>query len=185
MVEISEINNIPIDAIITLAAELKKNSKKLADPTEFSRGGKSSVENILRDLPESEAVEFLKEIEKDNPTLYAQVKKAIFTFDDLIDGPQETSEKIWNAIIAHEDVDITKTPNVISLSFKGIDEEIYERCVMSLLTERQKAMYDKLSETPVAKAEVMKARGQIRNIAYSLVPKEFSVDDIFEADMIE
>ena len=185
MVEISEINNIPIDAIITLAAELKKNSKKLADPTEFSRGGKSSVEKILRDLPESEAVEFLKEIEKDNPTLYAQVKKAIFTFDDLIDGPQETSEKIWNAIIAHEDVDITKTPNVISLSFKGIDEEIYERCVMSLLTERQKAMYDKLSETPVAKAEVMKARGQIRNIAYSLVPKEFSVDDIFEADMIE
>lgn len=185
MVEISEINNIPIDAIITLAAELKKNSKKLADPTEFSRGGKSSVENILRDLPESEAVEFLKEIEKDNPTLYAQVKKAIFTFDDLIDGPQETSEKIWNAIIAHEDVDITKTPNVISLSFKGIDEEIYERCVMSLLTERQKAMYDKLSDTPVPKAEVMKARGQIRTIAYSLVPKEFSVDDIFEADMIE
>ena len=137
------------------------------------------------DLPEFEAVEFLKEIEKDNPTLYAQVKKAIFTFDDLIDGPQETSEKIWTAIIAHEDVDITKTPNVISLSFKGIDEEIYERCVMSLLTERQKAMYDKLSETPVAKAEVMKARGQIRTIAYSLVPKEFSVDDIFEADMIE
>ena len=56
---------------------------------------------------------------------------------------------------------------------------------MSLLTERQKAMYDKLSDTPVAKAMVMNARGKIRNIAYSLVPKEFSVDDIFEADMIE
>ena len=80
---------------------------------------------------------------------------------------------------------ITKTPNIVSLSFKGVDEDIYERCVISLLTERQKAMYDQLSDTPVAKAEVMKARGQIRNIAYSLVPKEFTVDDIFEADMIE
>jgi flagellar motor switch protein FliG len=185
MVEISEINNIPIDAIITLAAELKKKSKKLPEPTEFKRGGKSSVENILRDLPEDEAVEFLKEIQKDNPALYAQVKKAIFTFNDLIDGPQETNEKIWGAIIGHEDVDITKTPNIVSLSFKGVDEDIYERCVISLLTERQKAMYDQLSDTPVAKAEVMKARGQIRNIAYSLVPKEFTVDDIFEADMIE
>ena len=185
MIEISEINNIPIDAIITLAAELKKKSKKLPEPTEFKRGGKSSVENILRDLPEDEAVEFLKEIKKDNPALHAQVKKAIFTFNDLIDGPQETNEKIWGAIIAHEDVDITKTPNIVSLAFKGVDEDIYERCVISLLTERQKAMYDQLSDTPVAKAEVMKARGQIRNIAYSLVSKEFTVDDIFEADMIE
>ena len=186
MIEISEINNIPLDAIITLANELKKNSKRLADPTEFKRGGKNSVEDILRELPEAEAVEFLKEIEKDNPTLYAQVKKAIFTFDHLVTGPPETCEKIWSAIIAHEDVDITKTPNIISLSFKGIEEEDYERCIMALLTERQKAMYDQLADTPVAKAEVMKARGQIRNIAYELVSKgEFNVDDIFEADMIE
>ena len=62
MIEISEINNIPLDAVITLANELKNNSKKLADPTEFKRGGKNSVEDILRELPEGEAVEFLKEI---------------------------------------------------------------------------------------------------------------------------
>ena len=186
MIEISEINNIPLDAVITLANELKKNSKKLADPTEFKRGGKNSVEDILRELPESEAVEFLAEIEKDNPILYTQVKKAIFTFDHLISGPPETCEKIWGSIIGHDEVDITKTPNVVSLAFKGVEEEDYERCIMALLTERQKAMYDKLSDTPVAKAEVMKARGQIRNIAYELVSKdEFTVDDIFEADMIE
>ena len=80
MIEISEINNIPLDAVITLANELKKNSKKLADPTEFKRGGKNSVEDILRELPESEAVEFLAEIEKDNPILYTQVKKSNFYF---------------------------------------------------------------------------------------------------------
>jgi flagellar motor switch protein FliG len=186
MIEISEINNIPLDAVITLANELEKNSQKLADPTEFKRGGKNSVEDILRELPESEAVEFLKEIEKDNPALHGQVKKAIFTFDHLVTGPPETCEKIWSAIIEHEDVDITKTPNIISLAFKGIEDEDYERCIISLLTERQKAMYDQLSDTPVAKAEVMKARGQIRNVAYELVSKDaFNVDDIFEADMID
>ena len=186
MIEISEINNIPLDAVITLANELKKSSKKLADPTEFKRGGKNSVEDILRELPESEAIEFLKEIEKDNPSLYGQVKKAIFTFDHLVSGPPETCEKIWSSIVDHDDVDITKTPNIISLAFKGIEDEDYERCIISILTERQKAMYDQLSDTPVAKAEVMKARGQIRNIAYELVSNDvFTVDDIFEADMIE
>ena len=186
MVEISEINNIPLDAVITLANELKKNSKKLADPTEFKRGGKNSVEDILRELPESEAVEFLAEIEKDNPALFGQVKKAIFTFDHLVSGPPETCEKIWTAIVAHEDVELSNTPNLVSLAFKGVEEQDYERCIISLLTERQKAMYDNLSDTPVAKAEVMKARGKVRAIAYELVSSgEFTVDDIFEADMIE
>ena len=186
MVEISEINNIPLDAVITLANELKKKSKKLADPTEFKRGGKNSVEDILRELPEAEALEFLAEIEKDNPSLHKKVKKAIFTFDHLIASPPETSNKIWNAIIEHDDIDLTNTPNVVSLAFKGVEEEEYEKCIISLLTERQKAMYDNLADTPVAKVEVMKARGKIRTIAYELVSNgAFNVDDIFEADMID
>ncbi|MAJ43150.1 MAG: hypothetical protein CMF96_00210 [Candidatus Marinimicrobia bacterium] len=186
MIEISEINNNPLDAIITLANELEKKSKKLANPTEFKRGGKTSVEDILRELPESEAIEFLSEIEKDNPVLYGQVKKAIFTFDHLISGPPETCEKIWTAIVSNDAIELSNTPNLVSLAFKGIGEEDYDRCITSLLTERQKAMFDNLSDTPVAKAEVMKARSNIRSIAYELVESGvFTVDDIFEADMIE
>ena len=82
--DISEINNIPIDAIITLAAELKKNSKKLADPTEFSRGGKSSVENILRDLPEIEAVEFLKEISRDTGGVFTPTFEQLFNENESV-----------------------------------------------------------------------------------------------------
>ena len=116
----------------------------------------------------------------------AKLKKAIFTFDHLISGPPETCEKIWSSIVSNDAIELSNTPNLVSLAFKGIDEEDYERCIISLLTERQKAMYDNLSDTPIAKAEVMKARSNIRSIAYELVESgAFTVDDIFEADMIE
>ena len=188
MIEIAQISNIPLDAVINVANEIEKNTKNLAEPTEYNRGGKNAVGNMLRSLSEAEAVEFLNEIKSSNPGLYEQVKRAIFTFEDLLNAPDETREKIWTEILGYGPIadNLLTQKNTLSLAFKGIDEEIYEKNVITMMTNKQAAMYDKLEDTPINKNEVEDARQQLRKYAYELIEQnKFSIDDIFEAEMVE
>ena len=188
MVEVAEISKIPLDAVINVANEIEKNTKNLAEPTEYNRGGNKAVGDMLRSLTEAEAVEFLNEIKTTNPGLYNQVKRAIFTFEDLLNVPEETREKIWTEILGYGPIadNLLTQKNTLSLAFKGIDPDIYEKNVISMMTNKQQAMYDKLEDTPINKNEVETARQDLRKFAYELVEQnKFSIDDIFEAEMIE
>lgn len=188
MVEVAEISKIPLDAVINVANEIEKNTKNLAEPTEYNRGGRKAVGDMLRSLTEAEAVEFLNEIKTTNPGLYNQVKRAIFTFEDLLNVPDETREKIWTEILGYGPIadNLLTQKNTLSLAFKGIDAEIYEKNVISMMTNKQQAMYDKLEDTPINKNEVETARQDLRKFAYELVEQnKFTIDDIFEAEMID
>lgn len=188
MIEIAEISKIPLDAVINVAHEIEKNTKNLAEPTEYNRGGGKAVGDMLRSLSEVEAVDFLNEIKSSNPGLYNQVKRSIFTFEDLLNVPDETREKIWSEILGYGPIadNLLTQKNTLSMAFKGIDSEIYEKNVISMMTNKQQAMYDKLEDTPINKNEVEGARQDLRKYAYELVEQDkFTIGDIFEAEMIE
>ena len=85
------------------------------------------------------------------------------------------------------DAQMTEAKNELkqAMDLGDVDKQVEVQAKLSRLAiEQERASSHKAQRERLA--EEMKARGQIRNIAYELVSKEvFTVDDIFEADMIE
>jgi len=95
VLQTGDLKDIPLEAIIHTAKELKKKSTFLPEPVEFSRGGGKSVSEMLGKMPEDDAKKYLEQMKLDNPNLMNEVKKYFLLFDDVIAMPDGIAATFW------------------------------------------------------------------------------------------
>ena len=89
------LKDIPLEAIIHTAKELKKKSAFLPAPVEFCRGGGKSVSEMLAKMSEDDAKNYLEQMKLDSPDLLNDVKKYFLLFDDVIAMPEGIAATFW------------------------------------------------------------------------------------------
>lgn len=150
IMEMGNLNEIPLEAIVNVANDLHKKSKFLPKTIAFSRGGGKDVAEILGGLSSEEETQFLENISRENPDLAAEVKKYHLTWDVLFEIlPDSTIRDLMNSVEL----------DTIALALKGMGEDIVSRVIENLPKKKQ-AMYEPV-EGAVAKREVDGARKDI------------------------
>jgi flagellar motor switch protein FliG len=178
IIQIGNLNDIPLEAVVDMARELENKAAFIPGPKEFSRGGGKSIATILSNLPESEAKQYLAQVQSDDPALYAEIKKHYISFDDLINSlPEGVASEFWS----NPDLDV----DLMAKALKGYENETVNR-VVEFLPQKKQAMFSPI-ETPVAKREVEGAQSQILNIAKDKISSgEWNLEDILgEGEFIE
>ncbi len=174
--EYGNLADIPLEAVVSIANELKKKVTFLPEPKEFSRGGGKSIANILGNMPSDEAEQYLVKISQEDPELYAEVKKYFITFDDLLDMPDHIMSEFW----MNPDIDV----DALAKALKGADEEEVQS-IVEYLPKRKQAMFTPVDK-PLSKKEVERAQLTIVELARAM-EKEGSLDieDIFGGELVE
>ena len=129
-------------------------------------------------MPESEAKQYLGQVQTDDPTLYAEIKKHYISFDDLITTlPEAIASEFWS----NPDLDV----DLMAKALKGYENETLNK-VVEFLPQKKQAMFSPI-DTPVAKREVESARSKILDIAKNKISSgEWNLEDIFgEGEFIE
>tara|TARA_Y100000814_G_C12317686_1_gene397152 strand:- start:55 stop:975 length:921 start_codon:yes stop_codon:yes gene_type:complete len=178
IIQIGNLNDIPLEAVVDIAKELENKSAFIPGPKEFSRGGGKSMATILSNLPESESKQHLEQIQTDDPELYAEIKKHYIAFDDLINSlPEGIASEFWS----NPDLDV----DLMAKALKGYEKDVVDR-VIEFLPQKKQAMFSPI-EIPVAKREVETARSKILGIAKDKVSAgEWNLEDILgEGEFIE
>ena len=75
IMEIGNLDNIPLEAVVTIANDLKQKVAFLPAPKEFSRGGGESMAKILSQMDADEAQQYLDQIQVDDIELYTAIKQ--------------------------------------------------------------------------------------------------------------
>ena len=178
IIQIGGLNDIPLEAVVDIARELEAKAAFIPGPKEFSRGGGKNIAEILSNMTESEAKQYLDQVQQDDPELYNEIKKYYISFDDLINSlPEGIAAEFW----ANPDLDV----DLMAKALKGYDQEIVEK-VVGFLPQKKQAMFSPI-ETPVAKREVENARSKILDLAKGKVKSgEWNLEDILgEGEFIE
>ncbi|MBC8214002.1 MAG: hypothetical protein ISR90_06050 [Candidatus Marinimicrobia bacterium] len=177
ILEIGNLGDIPLEAVVEVAKDIKKKTAFLPEPKEFSRGGGKSVALILNTMDEDEASLYLEQLSRENPELYAEVRKFYLTFEDLLSMPHEAMQALWS----NPDIDVDK----LAISLKSYDEETVSE-IVEFLPKKKQAMFESL-EKSVSKREVTKARKDIVGIARKMEKEGvFSIEDIMgNEEMVE
>ena len=89
IMELGNLNNIPLEGVVSVAQELKKKPSFIPGPKEFSRGGGKSIASILNQMKPDDATQYLEQIASEDPELYAELKKHFLSFDDLLQMPNQ------------------------------------------------------------------------------------------------
>ena len=150
IMEMGNLNDIPLEAMVNVANDLHKKSKFLPKTVAFSRGGGKEVAEILGGLSSEEEAQFLENIARENPDLAAEVKKYHLTWDALFDL---LTDSIIRDLMNSVELD------TIAMALKGMSEDITNRVIENLPKKKQ-AMFDPV-EGAVAKREVELARKTI------------------------
>jgi len=176
IMEIGNLENIPLEAVVTIANNLKQKVAFLPAPKNFSRGGGESMAKILSQMDTDEAQQYLDQIQGEDPDLYDAIKQHYLTFDDLLEMPEHLMKDFWMS----PDID----PDVLAKSLRGYDEDTI-KAIIEFLPKRKQAMFTPI-EKPIAKKEIKIARADLVDIARNMVKSgEFSMDDIFGQEELE
>ena len=176
IMEIGNLENIPLEAVVTIANNLKQKVAFLPAPKKFSRGGGESMAKILSQMDTDEAQQYLDQIQGEDPELYDAIKQHYLTFDDLLEMPEHLMKDFWMS----PDID----PDVLAKSLRGYDEDTI-KAIIEFLPKRKQAMFTPI-EKPIAKKEIKIARAGLVDIARNMVKSgEFSMDDIFGQEELE
>ena len=176
IMEIGNLENIPLEAVVTIANNLKQKVAFLPAPKNFSRGGGESMAKILSQMDADEAQQYLDQIQGEDPELYDAIKQHYLTFDDLLEMPEHLMKDFWMS----PDID----PDVLAKSLRGYDEDTI-KAIIEFLPKRKQAMFTPI-EKPIAKKEIKIARADLVEIARNMVKSgEFSMDDIFGQEELE
>ncbi len=176
ILEFGNLNDIPLEAMVNVATDLKKKSQLLPKTVAFSRGGGKDIAEILGGLSPEEETLFLENIARENPELAAEVRKYHLTWDVLFEA---LSDSILRDLMNSVELD------TIALALKGMPENIVNRVIENLPKKKQ-AMYEPVEEA-VAKREVDKARKTIVMAAKKMQKDGvFNLEDLIGgADMVE
>ncbi len=176
IMEIGNLDNIPLEAVVTIANDLKQKVAFLPSPKKFSRGGGESMAKILSQMDSDEAQQYLDQIQGEDPELYDSIKQYYLTFDDLLDMPEHLMKDFW----MNPDID----PDSLAKALRGFEDETVN-AIVEFLPKRKQAMFTPI-EKPIAKREIKTARLELVNIARNMVNAgEFSMDDIFGQEELE
>ena len=176
IMEIGNLDNIPLEAVVTIAKDLQQKVAFLPAPKKFSRGGGESMAKILSQMDADEAQQYLDQIQGEDPDLYESIKQYYLTFDDLLNMPEHLMKEFW----MNPDID----PDVLARALRSYDDETVNS-VVECLPKRKQAMFTPIDK-PIAKKEIRASRAALVAIARKMVADgEFSMDDIFGQEELE
>ena len=177
--ELGNLKSIPLEMVVNIANELEKKASFLPEPKEFSRGGGKKIADILNTMNEDETNSYLTQLMNDAPDTYAEVKKYLLTFDDLLNMNDDVAADFW----ANPDIDL----DVLAKALKGVDTEAVSS-ILDMLPKKKQAMYTPI-ETPMKKKDVMNARKDVVSVATGMTQSgEIRIEDILSGvddEMIE
>ena len=176
IMEIGNLDNIPLEAVVTIANDLKQKVAFLPAPKEFSRGGGKSMAKILSQMNADEAQQYLDQIQVDDVELYDSIKQHYLTFEDLLNMPEHLMKDFWMS----PDID----PDSLAKALRSYDEEVINS-IIEYLPKRKQAMFSPIDQ-PIAKKDIRLARAQLVSVARAMVDDgQFSMDDIFGQEELE
>tara|TARA_B110000263_G_scaffold83065_1_gene72711 strand:- start:384 stop:1316 length:933 start_codon:yes stop_codon:yes gene_type:complete len=176
IMEIGNLDDIPLEAVVTIANDLKQKVAFLPAPKEFSRGGGESMAKILSQMDADEAQQYLDQIQIDDVELYTAIKQHYLTFEDLLNMPEHLMKDFW----MNPDVD----PDSLATALRSYDEEV-TNTIVAYLPKRKQAMFTPIDK-PISKKDIRIARAQLVSLARTMVDEgQFSMDDVFGQEELE
>ncbi len=177
--EFGNLKTIPLEMVVNIAKELEKKASFLPEPKVFSRGGGKKIADILNQMTEDEANDYLTQLMNDDPETYAEVKKYLLTFDDLLNMSDDLAADFW----ANPDIDLDD----LAQALKGIDSDKVS-AIIDMLPKKKQVMYTPI-EKPMKKKDVMSSRKLIVKVATDMTSAgELRIEDILSGaddEMIE
>ena len=175
LVEMGKIEEIPFEAILDFAADLKSKARNIPSHAEYEKGGSAALAKLLGRLDTREQRDFLDFISEEAPDLAEEVRKVHFTFDSVPLLPDSILRDVFNSV----DLD------VVALALKGQEKDFVDRIVNNLPQKKQ-AMFEP-REGPVARKLVESAQKQVVDqiVAMDHDPNnDFRLEDYLESDFI-
>ena len=178
VLQTGDLKDIPLEAIIHTAKELKKKSAFLPAPVEFSRGGGKSVSDMLAKMSEDDAKNYLEQMKLDSPDLLNDVKKYFLLFDDVIAMPEGIAATFWG----DAEIDL----EVMALALADSDTENVEKLQGYLPGKKQAMFTPKTAEDNVAKREIDEAKAKIKDqLQKKIESGDINIEDVLAAPEVE
>jgi flagellar motor switch protein FliG len=166
LIEMGTLDEVPLEAVVSIASDLQEKSHFLPKTVDFSRGGGKDVADILGGMDPEDESKYLEAISRDAPALAEEIKKYHLKWDDIFEFfPDNLIRDLMNSV----ELDL------IAMSMKGMDEEVVTR-VKNNLPQKKQAMYEPV-EGAVSKREVDNARKGIIQAA-----KQMEKDGVFKLE---
>ena len=147
LIEMGTLNEVTLEAIVSVASDLQEKSHFLPKTVDFSRGGGKEVAEILGEMEPDDESKYLEAISREAPSLADEIKKYHLKWEDIFEYfPDNIIRDLMNSV----ELDL------IAMGMKGMDEAIISR-VIENLPQKKQAMYEPI-EGAVSKREVDNAR---------------------------
>jgi len=147
LIEMGTLNEVPLEAIVSVASDLQEKSHFLPKTVDFSRGGGKEVAEILGEMEPADESKYLEAISREAPSLADEIKKYHLKWEDIFEYfPDNIIRDLMNSV----ELDL------IAMSMKGMDEAVVSR-VIENLPQKKQAMFEPI-EGAVSKREVDNAR---------------------------
>jgi flagellar motor switch protein FliG len=147
LIEMGTLNEVPLEAIVSVASDLQEKSHFLPKTVDFSRGGGKEVAEMLGEMEPDDESKYLEAISREAPALADEIKKYHLKWEDIFEFfPDNIIRDLMNSI----ELDL------IAMGMKGMDETVVSR-VIENLPQKKQAMYEPI-EGAVSKREVDNAR---------------------------
>ncbi len=176
MIDLGKIKDVPLEAVLEVAAEFREKAKQIPSHAEYQEGGSKAMAGLLGTMEAKEQQKFLDYLSQEDPELAKEVKKHHFTFDNVPSLPDGILRDIFNSL----DLDD------IALALKGQPQELSDRIIENLPQKKQ-AMYEP-KEGPVSRKQVEAAQKKVVEFILQMdadPENDFSIEEFAEADFIE
>ena len=176
IVDLGRIKDIPLEAVLEIAAEFKEKAKQIPSQAEYSEGGGKAMAGLLGTMDSKDQQQFLDYLSQEDPELAMEVRKHHFTFENIGLLPDSILRDVFNSM----DLDD------VALALKGQDEELTQR-VLDSLPQKKQAMYE-AKEGPVPRKQVEGAQKKVVEFILQMdadTANDFSIEEFVEADFIE
>ena len=174
LMEMGAIETVNLEAVVSIAGDLREKARFLPKASEFERGGGAKLANMLNRMDPAQADLFLDKLGQENPELLKDVKRHYLTFDDLLGLPDNILRDILNAVEVDD----------IAVAVKGLEEATVERAI-GVLPAKKQAMFEPV-EGAIARREVNESRRKIMQEARKLQEAgEFNLEDLLSGDIVE
>ena len=178
VLQTGDLKDIPLEAIIHTAKELKKKSTFLPGPVEFSRGGGKSVSEMLGKMPEDDAKKYLEQIKLDNPDLLNEVKKYFLLFDDVVTMPDGIAATFWG----DPEIDL----EIMATALADSETETVEKLQAYLPGKKQAMFTPKKEEDNVSKRDIDEAKAKIKDqLQKKIESGDINIEDVLAAPEVE
>jgi flagellar motor switch protein FliG len=147
LIEMGTLNEVPLEAIVSVASDLQEKSHFLPKTVDFSRGGGKDVAEILGEMEPDDESKYLEAISREAPSLAEEIKKYHLKWEDIFEYfPDNIIRDLMNSV----ELDL------IAMGMKGMEEAVVSR-VIENLPQKKQAMYEPIKGA-ISKREVDNAR---------------------------